>query len=177
MTDVSPPAGSWFSKYRKWLVPALVASLSLNLLVAGFMLGHAIGGRRHGPGFGGPVIGGPAGPIGRFIGDLSADRRAALQGPFDAQRKAMADLAPAVRTARRDLAESLRATPFDRAKLETALQKLASAENALRSGTATLTGQLVEKLSDRERQGLERSLRRMIVGDEGRGADGIPGTP
>ena len=172
MTDVSPAAPVAPSRLRKWLLPALVASLSLNLLVAGFMLGHAGGPGRHRP------KDGPAGPIGRFVGDLPPDRRAAVQGTWDEQRKMVASLSPAVRAARRELAEALRATPFERARLEAALQKLAAAEHALRNGTAAATSQLVEKLTDPERAGLERMLGRIAaVLDDGRESDPVPKTP
>lgn len=180
MTDVSPtlPVGPGPSRFRRWLVPALVASLSLNLLVAGFVLGHAGGPGRHRPGFGGPPMSGPAGPIGKFVGDLPSDRRDALKGLVDEQRKAQAALSPAVKTARRELAEALRAAPFERAKLEAALQKLAGAENALRMGTAGPTSQLVEKLTDPERANLERMLRRISAFmDDGRDPETAPKAP
>ncbi len=176
MTDVTPPAATEPPRLRKWLVPALVASLSLNLLVAGFMLGHAWG-FRHRP-FGGPPMNGLAGPMGRLIGDLPPDRRALVQGSFDEQRKVLTSLSPAVRAARRDLTGTLRTTPFDRAKLEVALQKLADAEYALRTGTAAVTSQLVEKLTDREREQLERMLRRFSgATDDGREPSVPPKTP
>lgn len=174
MTDVSPPPAAESSRLRKWLVPALVASLSLNLLVAGFALGGAWGWRHHPGRFGGPAMNGPAGPIGRFVGDLPSDRREALKGLVDEQRKVQAALLPAVKAARSDLAYALRASPFERAKLEATLVKLADAERALRGGTASATSQLVEKLTDPERAGLERMLRRMAAFlDDGR----EPGPP
>lgn len=180
MTDVSPtpPVEPAPSRFRRWLLPALVASLSLNLLVAGFVLGQAGGPGRHRPGFGGPPMNGPAGPIGKFVGDLPSDRRNTLKGLVDEQRKVQADLSPAVRIARRELADALRATPFERAKLETALQKLAGAENALRMGTAGPTSQLVEKLTDPERASLERMLRRISAFmDDGREQETAPKAP
>jgi uncharacterized membrane protein len=167
MTDVTPPAQTTFSRFRRWLVPVLVVSLSMNLLVAGFMLGHAVMARHRG--FGGPQLTGPVGPIGRFIGDLPRDRRAAVQGLFDEQRKVLAGLTPAVRTARRDLDAALQGTPFDRAKLETALRALSDAEHTLRTGSASSTSLLVEKLSDDERRRLQHMLRRIMGSlDDGR---------
>jgi uncharacterized membrane protein len=176
MTDVSPPPATAASRLRRWLVPALVTSLSLNLLVAGFMLGHALDRARHRP-FGGPGMYGAGGPIGRFIGSLPPDRRAVVEGALAEQRNVFETLTPDVRQARRTFSDSLRASPFDRTKLETALHRLADAEHALRTASAGATSQLVEKLTDRERDQLERMLRRFTSGGDQTREPAAPNAP
>jgi len=169
MTDPTRPVAAAMHKSRRWMLPALVASLSLNLLVAGFILGHAFGLGTRSPGPLGRLMNGPTGPIGKFVSELPPNRRAALQDVMQGQRNVAASFAPAVSAARRELAEVLRGAPFERTKLEAALQKLADAEHALRTGSAAATSQLVDKLTDPERSGLEHVLRRIAIAfDDGK---------
>jgi uncharacterized membrane protein len=175
MSQSSDPVDQPVSRLRKWLVPLLVASLSLNLLVAGMVIGGAWMRHHRQPGFAGRMAGGPAGPISRFIRQLPAERRATLQSFLDRHRQAIETAWPSVTSARRDLAAVLTATPFDRTKLDAALKKLNDADYALRTGAAANTGEMVEKLTDGERKELERLLRRLAPGlDDGRGGPPPP---
>jgi uncharacterized membrane protein len=67
-------------------------------------------------------------------GQRPAERRATLQSFLDRHRQAIELAWPSVTSARRDLADVLTASPFDRTKLDAALKKLNDADYALRTG-------------------------------------------
>ena len=58
MTLTPQPEATATTRPRKWVLPLLVASLSLNLLIAGFLLGGAWLMRHHPPGLPGRMGGG-----------------------------------------------------------------------------------------------------------------------
>ena len=82
---------------------------------------------------------------------------------MDEQRNSQSALTPAVKDARREISDVMRASPFEPVKFQAALQKLADTEHNLRNGTAAVTSQLVGKLTDPERNDLERMLRKMTA--------------
>lgn len=115
-----------------WMRVLLLASLALNLLVAGVLVGDALtdGGPGHGP----RPVALDLGPLTRALDP--ADRRAvldALQGRDDLRPPSRAERAAF-------LAETLaavRADPFDRARAEAALleqsERVAAVEGAVRA--------------------------------------------
>ncbi len=160
MTLTPQPEATATTRPRKWVLPLLVASLSLNLLIAGFLLGGAWLMRHHPPGLPGRMGGMAAGPINRFVDGLPAERRTALADAIGKHRQAVTSSLDTIRQANRDVIASLTVVPFDRAKFETVLRQLAEAQRAARTNSVPSAGAVVEQLTETERQGLSRSMRR-----------------
>ena len=162
-TPATPPV----AKRRRWLWPLLIASLALNLLVAGVLIGGAVIRGWHGPGRHG--VSAFEGPIVRFVDRLPRERRNALGPLLDKHRGNVLASAPSMRQVRRDLADALTAEPFDRKRFETALDSIGAAETSARKVAATSAGDLVSALSADERRGLVRSMRRALFFGDGPG--------
>ena len=162
-------------KPQRWWRGLLVASLALNLLIAGAVLGGAWVMRLHGGPFGvmrhsaaGPVVG----PVGRFIGALPPERRSALREMIAQYQGASVEFNHGMAAARHDAADALLTTPFDRAKFETALKRVYDAELAGRTAMIPATGNVVEHLTGAEREMFLHMLRwQQGVGVDGRAAD------
>ncbi|HMJ12820.1 MAG TPA: periplasmic heavy metal sensor [Polyangiaceae bacterium] len=97
----------------KRLAIGLSISIALNLLTAGFLLGRGL----HGPGPGrkGPAI---------LAEDLRGLRHPALRKAYERQSGDVTARRDAVRHARKAVRETLRAEPFEAAKLEGTLRQL-----------------------------------------------------
>ncbi len=91
----------------------LVASLSVNLAVAGLMIGHRLRG-------GGP----PGGMPDRLLGLVPEGLRPGIHEAMHPRDPAVRQQMDALRQARRDAVEALRARPFDRAAAVNAFASL-----------------------------------------------------
>ena len=146
----------------RWLQVLLVASLSINLLIAGAVLGGAWVARHH-LGGGGPMGRvGPAmamlGPVGKFVGTLKPERRAELRDAIGQHQTAMAEFNAAMASVRNEAAEAIGQTPFNRAKFEAVLKRLYETEGSARSAGVASSGAFVEKLTGEERGAFVRIL-------------------
>lgn len=114
---------------RLWIATAV--SLALNLVLLGFFIGRGFG-HRHGP----P----PAGPFhAREVFDF--DSSPELRSRFERRKEQLRPTHQALRKARRELEAALLAEPYDRPRVEKALQ-------ALREETAKLQLGMHEALLD-----------------------------
>lgn len=91
----------------------LVASVSVNLAVAGLMIGHRMRG-------GGP----PGGMPDRLLGLVPEGLRPGIHEAMHPRDPAVREQMDALRQARRDAVEALRARPFDRTAAEAAFASL-----------------------------------------------------
>ena len=144
-----PTARTGLSAPLRWL---LVASLALNLMVAGLVLGHSL--VHQGPGRGPRPMDMSLGPIAKALG--ADDRRAIL-----AELRGRGDLRAPGRQERRavmvEVVEALRAEPFDEPRARTALEaqagRIDAVERALRDALllrlATLDVEEREALAER----------------------------
>jgi uncharacterized membrane protein len=172
---VAPSSGTGKdAQKRRWLLPLLIGSLSLNLLVAGVVLGGAW--MRHGHmGMAGRGAGAFDGPITRFVGSLPRDRRTALRDVIASHRKLAASFSGGIRQSRLEISQTLTENPFNRAHFEAALGHLNDAELASRKGTADSAAALVEQLNQAERTALLHELHwPKAGGPDGRDADQPP---
>ncbi|MEM9318413.1 MAG: periplasmic heavy metal sensor [Pseudomonadota bacterium] len=145
---------------------ALIASLGLNLLIIGAIVGLVSIGldRRGGPG--GPGI--RAIGLGPILPALSSDDRQELGDRIRAGRGQLAEEARPLGQAVRGFATALRTEPFDRATAEAALQAQRTHSGALQAeGHALLLDQIETmepaaraELADRIERGLRRTLER-----------------
>jgi len=103
----------------------------------------------------GPVVG----PIGKFINTLPPERRAALHDIIAQYENASKDFNKTMAGARHEAADALAARPFDHARFETAIKHVYDAEVAGRTAMIPTTGQVVDHLSDGERQDFLRMLK------------------
>ena len=159
MTIASSKEGAPGSGARRWLWPLLVVSLSLNLLIAGFALGGAWLHRHKPAGVGMKPAGAVAGPIGRIVARLPAERLAALKDLVRQHHDVASAGAVGVVAARKEVAGALEADPFDRPKLETALKHLNDAQQSAHGNAIQAAGALIEQLSPTERRDLIREMR------------------
>jgi uncharacterized membrane protein len=121
-----PPGKTW-----SWL---LVASLALNLLVVGTIVGAMVVSHRHGgPGNfpGGRMFMGDAGLVG-YVRSLPRERRVFFRTQLDNSRQAMKSFRQNVRQAKADVSAALAAEPFDQARFEAAVTKLVAMETEAR---------------------------------------------
>lgn len=129
MTDVDTrPAGT--PPVRRWLFPLLVASLALNLLVVGGMIGAKIS---HHKRFGAPGLHGADRGLMGFVRDLPEDRRTVIGDQIKKLRDGVKPLRQAVREAWDETNTVLTAEPFDKAKFEASLAKVSAAEDTFRA--------------------------------------------
>lgn len=91
----------------------LVASVSVNLAVAGLMIGHRM--RSDGP---------PGGMPDRLLGLVPEGLRPGIHEAMHPRDPAVREQMDALRRARRDAVEALRARPFDRTTAEAAFASL-----------------------------------------------------
>jgi uncharacterized membrane protein len=139
-----PAPGSRRLKY------ALVASLALNLLVAGAVAGMAFGFFKHRPSFG--VVRSEDFGLMGLTRHIPEERRKEVRKQLREDRDRLRPLVDDIRASRRDAADKLAAEPFDKAALETAIKATSSKESALReTAIAAFLGH-VEKLTPSERQ-------------------------
>ncbi|MCY4178752.1 MAG: periplasmic heavy metal sensor, partial [Litoreibacter sp.] len=113
MADTPDPV----SKPRNWLRILLIASLAVNLLVAGAFVGAAFsdkGGKKERN----PAAQMPVGPYGRAF---SKEDRQALRQSFEARRDTFRENRAQMRAFGEDLAEAVRAMPFDAEAVRTIL--------------------------------------------------------
>ncbi|MBM2577065.1 periplasmic heavy metal sensor [Jannaschia sp. Os4] len=135
---------------RRWVPWALAASLAVNLLVAGAVVGAmAMGGGDRARGFGGP-------PELALARALPKEERARL-------REALRDAAVrrGDRTRTRDaVVAALRAEPFDAAALELALVEAVERQRAPRAEAAAAIAAAVGRLAPEERAALVEAIGR-----------------
>ncbi len=149
MTEVSrpdvPPQGSG-SRRLKY---ALIASLALNLLIAGAVAGTMYGfGKQHrqfgcgrGEDFG--LMG--------LTHRLPDERRKEIRKRLRDDRTALRPLVDEVRAARRTAAEKLAAEPFDKTALDSAIAAAADKERTLRQAAVAAFLVQAEQLTAEER--------------------------
>lgn len=140
----------------RWMRILLVASLAMNLLVVGALVGAAIKG-------GGPWRGGDhhAGPMARA---LDPEDRRVLRKRMIETRTDSRDGRKAHRAAMQELVTLLRATPYDAEAVQTQMQEVRGQFlNRMERGQALLLGRLSE-MTQAERAAyadrLEEALRR-----------------
>ena len=134
----------------RWLYAGLIASLAVNLLVAGGV-GAAYWHHRHGPGGG---RGGDFGLMG-FVRELPAERQAIVRNEVSAARQATQPLRSAVREIWLEANKELTAEPFDKDKFKAAMARVSEAEARYKGAISEALAETAAKLSAEERRALQ----------------------
>lgn len=169
MTTPVAPAPGAPRKAPRWMWIALTASLAVNLLVVGVVVGA---------GFTRPLSGGPAGwslgfNLVRYSMSHSAETKAETRRILAAERPRIQALRREAREARRAAGEALAANPFDPVRFREAQGRVIDVERRL--GEQSLDGlvAIASKLTAEQRQefvnshAMRRSFRRH--GEDGPG--------
>lgn len=130
----------------RWLWVLLLASLALNVLVAGTVGVAAWRMHREGSGY----RGGGVGLIG-FAATLPAGRREAIWAATSEQRGEMRPFRAEIRAARNELRAALVTDPFDRTRFERAQARVLEAEIHMRTAAQKLFVTLASQLTKEER--------------------------
>lgn len=133
----------------RYLFPALIASLALNLLVVG---GIAAAAWHHHHRFG--KHRGERGLLG-FANDLSEPHRNMMRGAVLSAREALRPQRRAIRDAWDEANGTLTLEPFDKAKFKAAMAKVADVETAFRNSLTDVLANTAEKLTPDERRQLQ----------------------
>jgi uncharacterized membrane protein len=137
------PAGKWRA--------LLIASLALNLLIAG-IAGSAMFRHRHGHGMGGrgtEEIG-----LQGFLKSLPAARAKELRAAVKGEKADMKPLFDATRAARRQAADAIAAEPFDADKLTQAFGTIDAAEANVKAAARTAIVKAAGLMTADERKAL-----------------------
>jgi uncharacterized membrane protein len=121
MSETRPSGRKGSGLFGGWVIWLLAASLSVNLLVAGALLGAYLGGRQHGHDHwrrGGMTS------IMSFADRLPADRKSAIQADVVPAREELLKLRDELKTARRSVYELMRKDPFDAQAFKAEMQSL-----------------------------------------------------
>lgn len=135
---------------RKWLIAGLLASLTLNLALVGFLIGTSSGPSMwRARGFD-PSVG-----LARLVRFLPPERRNELLD--DAKQREIRASLRDLRRAQRNLNKALTAEPFNRAAVKAALRRFRDqfADNQALSHAAFVA--IAERLTPEERQRFVRS--------------------
>lgn len=130
-----PPAAR-----SRWLKPALIASLALNLLVAGTVIGFAVTDPKPAPGRDRVEVG-----FGPYTLALTKAERRAIREEFARRGPSMHDIRREMEADTRRVLAALRAQPFDPAEATAAfdIQK-ARARDGFELGYAILTDRILQ---------------------------------
>lgn len=146
----TPPPPAVTGRWRIFLL----ASLALNLMLAGAVAGHFIYGRRH-HATGGGERGTHELALQGFLKTLPKERAKELRQIIKSgERLDHAPLVASVRQARRDAAVVLAAEAFDRTKLSAAFARIDAADAAAKAAARTTLLSLAEHMTAAERQAM-----------------------
>ncbi len=145
-TDVKPEVPP---RSSRWLFPALIASLALNLLFVGWVASGAWH-KHHYRSAGGPDFG-----LMGFTRQLSDDRRKVVREQIKAARDSVRPLRQAIRTSWDEANALLTAEPFDKEKFKAAMGRVADAENQFRAAVTNTLADTAATLTADERKLLQ----------------------
>jgi uncharacterized membrane protein len=131
----------------RWMWVLLTLSLSLNLLIAGIVIGSRWAVRQGGY-WNAPVA---FERSQRFMASLPQERRQEIRAIFFEQRKRLAPYWRDVREARRTLGRLIEAGNYSDAMLDAAMNDLTQKENAAREAAKPMLTAMIAKLQPRER--------------------------
>lgn len=132
-------------KRRNWLLVGFIASLMLNMLLIGVMVGGKF---RHWPGGWDGHRGGPA----AFMRGIPDERRKVLRETFDAGRKELRERREIVQRLRKDARETISKEPFDKAAAQAALAQVGAARSDLHARASERFIDFLSGLSADERR-------------------------
>ena len=138
----------------RWMWIALIASLAVNLAVAGIIGGTAWRWRHGGPPGSSLMIAGE-----RFLRTLPPERRQSLKDIIFRHRDFRWRNWRELRRARNELASAMRTEPFDRGRVEHAVGDLQRLELAVREDFLPVFGEVAEALTPDERERFIGELR------------------
>lgn len=152
----------------RWIFPALIASLALNLLVAGSM-GAAFWQHSHGkPGsWRGDEVG-----LMRFVGKLPKDRQQMLRDDIKLARETLKPMREAARVAWEDANTALAAEPFNKDGAAAAFQRMTDAEATWKTAIGAILIDTAAKLTPDERKMLTEWRNKRRPGKRDRGPPG-----
>lgn len=136
-SDVQP------GKARRWLLPALVVSLVLNMLLVGLIAGarlHHGGWRGHGERHFG------------FLKDLPEGRRAELAKEMETLRGELHEKREAVHELRRRARALIAKEPFDAAAVSAAIEQISAARGEANRHAAQRFVEVLSRMSPEERR-------------------------
>ena len=166
-TETEKPAPK--RRLRRWLLPA---SLALNLLLAGVIVGGMLS-HRHDPGPKDRRFG--FGPLEQAV---PQEARQKLAPVFERERANMRDAFRELRSARNDMQKAMLGQPYDPDAAARALEEVRDRSAAMQDVMHNLMLAINERLTPEERRqfldALERPLNRPPPGPEG-GPEGRPG--
>lgn len=146
------PAAGW----GRWAKMLLIASLALNVLICGALIGFALTGKhRHGAGAYSTSSRGEIG-IKSFIRQLPPERRKVLDKILKQEKGDLGPLKSAVVTARVGAAAALSADPFDAGAARRAFGAIDEADAKLRTTAREAIMKTVEGMTPDERRELTR---------------------
>ncbi|HUN51932.1 MAG TPA: periplasmic heavy metal sensor [Candidatus Sulfotelmatobacter sp.] len=149
MSDIGTGAtGAAPQRNRRGARILLVASLAVNLLLIGFLVGHML----HPPWHerGGPLT------IEHITGALPPEVRDAVRASLRDRRPQIAERMAAVRQARADVRAAIEAEPFDAQRLQTAFATLRDRSQAVQEDVAAAVVEAISKLPPDARRELSR---------------------
>lgn len=136
--------GSTWQRPR-WLYPALVASLAVNLAVLGSMAG-AFWHHRHGRHEGG---------LSSFVRHLPDERRAPLREFLTGEREKLKPLRDDMRKAWRESNDVLGEDPFDKDKLKAVMGRMNDAEARIRAAISDAVAETAARMTPEDRQAMK----------------------
>lgn len=163
--DPGPPATTTRRK-RRWMAPLLVASLALNLLVAGAAVSGMFWGKHGEHGFHRSSDLLPR----SFFKSLDEGRREELTAAFRARKPEFREERSALRDAAAALAKALEQEPFDPELAKAAIKEHAGRSHRLIDFVADFAGEFVQSLTPEERSALAEAIRRRVEADRERSA-------
>lgn len=143
-----PADGGARQGWQRWMPALLLASLAVNLLLLGTFVGHYWVQRdwAHHHKMRG-AYGLPA-----FAETLAPERRKMVQDLIDARDERLKPIRAEVREARRTAGAAMSAEPFDKAKLDQALEAVVEADAKYKRASLAILSESSEKFTPEERR-------------------------
>lgn len=133
------------NKHLKWI---MIASLALNILLAGMVIGQCTRPGWH------------DGPIQIKMRDVSKEARKKVRAEMDNMFEQKKDLMPQIKQARRDLVTLLSADQFDKTAYYAKLGELQKMQRSFYQGMGQSIAKLAETMSKDERMALAAEMER-----------------
>jgi uncharacterized membrane protein len=146
---------------NKWLIGGLAASLIVNLLLVGFVIGRMT------PGIAMPMRPDPTMGIHRMIDFLPEARRDEIKGMLRSDGRSIRPQLRELRQVHRRIREAVAADPFVRADLEKALADLRERLGSTQVSAHESFVDVVSQLTPQERARLGDTMRRPPRGHRG----------